>query len=61
MTCLAEMGLKVLIRAEWLLALKPGKGACPMPAAAKAWKVVANDEVCCRDLNANYPNSIDLL
>ncbi len=40
-----------------MLALKPGKGACPKPAAAKAWKVVANYEFFYRDLNTNYITS----
>jgi len=52
-----EMGFKIVVRVERLLALKPGKGACPRPAAAKAWKVVASYDFFCSGLNTNYPDS----
>jgi len=58
MACLAEMGLKVLMKAERLLALKPRERACARPASAKPWKVVANYEVFCRGENGNYPISV---
>ena len=60
MACLADMGLKVLMRAERLLAVKLGKGACPRPAAAKDWKVVVYYEDFFRGLNASYLYSVDL-
>jgi hypothetical protein len=41
MAYLLEMGLKVVLRAERLLVLKPGKEAC-RTAAAKAGNVVAD-------------------
>jgi len=58
---LAEMGLRVVMRAERMLAVKLGKGACPKPAAAKDWKVIVHYEDFFRGLNASYLYSVDLL